>query len=236
MNELFKHINAFRPQYQQHLVGLPGIDPTDVGAATSTATTATIHVGEVLPDGSRSNVATRDLVWMAMHVIYRVAEFGLWSVNYDQVEPEVLFLNAIVPHAIAVDDFDMLGEVLDCLNSVHVEDNIDTNRRNRKTSSGSRSSHSRRDQILFNVRKGREYLVQEQFVDGSFSVEKEDSNHWHTTHVAGLALLPRPTRRSISTVDAKISNELFWVREMVSACCGGCWWWRGDSLLQIFFV
>jgi hypothetical protein len=37
-----------------------------------------------------------------------------------------------------------------------------------------------------------------------------DMDHWHTTHVAGLALLPPPITRPIRGVSETINQTTFW--------------------------
>jgi hypothetical protein len=186
MNMLMNHVNMFRPLYADHL---PGYLPKHVQDI--------VHVGHVQNDGTISTEAKRDLVWMAMHVVYVVAEFGLWSASQGDVAPEVEFLNGMILHAIAEEDLDMLGELVDCLNLIEVDASTD------------------RTVLLSNVPVGRAHLIQEQFSDGSFSTS-DASDHWHTTHVAGLALLPRPSRRPKGTLRDDVTQKSFWdIAEMV---------------------
>jgi hypothetical protein len=81
MDELFKHINRLRPHYKRHLTNLDGIPKTrhhERNVKDDEKKETHFHVGEYNSNGSIALSAVRDLVWMAMHVIYRVAEFGLW--------------------------------------------------------------------------------------------------------------------------------------------------------------
>ena len=133
-----------------------------------------------------------------MHVVYRLAEFGLWEANRKDVTPEVAFLNGMIPVAMETDDVDMLGELLDCLNAVEMVSSV----------------NGGGDDGLSNVARGRAHLVSMQHADGSFS-SMEDPDHWHTTHVAGLTLLPRPRGREVSTLvmggkKREVTNEEFW--------------------------
>ena len=205
LQELLKHINRIRPHYQRHLVGLVGVVGDDDGGASTG-----LHVGQVEANGDISTSAVRDLVWMAMHVVYVVSEFGLWAVRYEEVVPEVKFLNSIIPHAMATNDADMLGEVLDCLNAVHVEEVGGGGGGGGMGNGGRRRNTRQRDRVLFNVDSGLEFLVANQGFDGSFSEREHNPEYWHTVHVAGLALLPRPRQRPVSTVEVHIGNEEFW--------------------------
>tara|TARA_B100000795_G_scaffold1848_1_gene1242 strand:+ start:67 stop:1362 length:1296 start_codon:yes stop_codon:yes gene_type:complete len=197
MNVLMQHIQKLRPYYARHL-------PDYVKDLTLLSTTKTknfiVHVGQVETDGSISKNAIRDLVWMAMHVVYVTAEFGLWSASYTDVAPEIKFLNGMLPYAMVEEDVDMLGELLDCLNLIDPNDldladpdHLDLNI----------------DEMLSNVPKGRIHLLEMQFSDGSFSATNEP-DHWHTTHVAGLALLPRPLRRLKGTLENTVTQDTFW--------------------------
>ena len=59
----------------------------------------------------------RDLVWMIMHVVYVEAEFGLWQLSRTNCQSwiRLRFLNGCLEWAIEANDFDMLGELVDCL-------------------------------------------------------------------------------------------------------------------------
>ena len=152
----------------------------------------------------------RDLVWMIMHVVYVQAEFGLWQLSADQLaelDIELRFLNGCLGWARAMEDFEMLGELLDCLRCAQPY-NVDLNGKSFRFSW--LPTQEMKDATL--------YLVSQQNPDGSWG-DPNEPNSMHTTHVCGLALLPRAEntllqyRDSTSGTNAlsdPVSNAAFW--------------------------
>ena len=152
----------------------------------------------------------RDLVWMIMHAVYVQAEFGLWQLSANQLaelDAELRFLNGCLGWARAAEDYEMLGELLDCLRCAQPY-NVDQNGKNFRPSW--LPTQEIKDATL--------YLASRQNSDGSWGNPNE-SNSMHTTHVCGLALLHRDEnsllqyRDSTSETNAlsnPVSNDAFW--------------------------
>ena len=129
---------------------------------------------------------TRSVVWMVMHILYVTSEFGFLQVDLDVHKHEVDFLLYHLDNAIARDDFDMLGEILDCLQCA-----------------GLAGSHP-------TIIRGTQHLLARQNSDGSWG-DRDDRELVHICHVCGLALLHRSSDRMIGNFSSPLSNQAYWL-------------------------
>jgi hypothetical protein len=232
---LFGQVRAMRPHYAAYARWFqqPPPPPSPGGGGGAASNPA---VKETLPPPTLLG-APRDLVWMIMHVVYVEAEFGLWQLSEDQradLEPELRFLNGCLAWATAADDFDMLGELLDCLRCAESPTSLllepaaggssgmaglgtgDGERSNARRGGGGHDGGADVLQLpTVEMDQAMAHLMARQNADGSWG-DPDSPDAVHIAHVCGLALLSRRGNPLLQRkgegvhIGAPVSNEAFW--------------------------
>ncbi len=216
------HYGAYTRWFQQPPSTLDSVRDDDVGNGDSSPDHAAVDSHSAPP----ALLGTpRDLVWMIMHVVYVEAEFGLWqlsAVQFADLEPELRFLNGCLTWAIAADDFDMLGELLDCLRCAELPTSRPSGTvsggrgpRSNVRDGGNEGATSQLHLPSVEMEQAMVHLVSRQNADGSWG-DPESQDAVHIAHVCGLALLSRRYNRLRQRKDegmpigVAVPNAVFW--------------------------